>query len=266
MATEPPTASKPSPASLRVYSALLLDAELQEHRERFCRTAATSLASVASWLGVDSFLGTGDIANTASDQATPPEPERLLAFRATAAVIELASQLAVGAIEELDGNRRFAAAALIRQLLETEYLLTAFAIDFSRADAWARSTPEEIRRAFTPSRMRKVGGFSNQEYWNHCTMGGHPSPSGRALLQFHSPGDDGFMGASMWGDLAQHLRRLWSSMHKLLCAQHARYSAVRRGDYEAVHNVEKIWTEVDPLAEPVDFTLLNALTDEAEEA
>jgi hypothetical protein len=126
----------------------------------------------------------------------------------------------------------------------------------------ARATPDEIRKEFSPKAMRAVGGFSNREYWQHCDMGGHPAPSGRPLLRFNlaaNPSDDEFLSASVWGDLAQHLRRLWRAVDTLLCDQHARYSDVRSAERESVEQVDERWRRTDPLAQPVDFALLDGL-------
>lgn len=95
-------------------------------------------------------------------------------------------------------------------------------------------------------------------------MGGHPAPSGRVLLRYNlavPQGEDEFLTASMWGDLAQHLRRLWHGVDDLLLRQHARYEAVRSGDREHVDRAEVPWIERDPLAAPVDFRLLQEIVD-----
>lgn len=258
---------QPTPEAIRLYKEVLLDPALRELREGFCRAAAGSLESIAGWLGVDSFIGGGDVPRSPS-AAVLPNPERYSGFRALAAVIEMASELATQAIMALDQGHRFAASVVIRQLLETEYLLTAFATDFSEAARWAHASPEDIRRSFTPSAMRSLGGFSNHEYWQHCDMGGHPTPTGRSLLRFNlavPPSDDEFLTATVWGDLAQHLRRVWARADLLLRGQHARYAVVRENDSAEVQNAEKRWADVDPLATSVDFKLLNALAKQISE-
>jgi hypothetical protein len=260
----------PTAAAIQLYRDVLLDEQLRAMRTNYCRMASASLASIASWLGFDSALGGGDVP-MAGSPATPntsgaTDADRHIGFRATAAVVEMAAQLATGSLALLDADLRYAASALIRQLIETEYLLTAFDLDFSRASEWARATPDEIRRSFAPKTMRSLGGFSNQEYWQHCTMGGHPSPTGRRLLQYglHAPpSEDDFLTASTWGDLAQHLRRLWSTTNHLLSSQHARYAQVRSSQIEQVREIEERWVAADPLAFTVNFALLNDLTSDA---
>lgn len=252
----------PSPAAIELYRSALLDPELRALRENYCRVTVGALRSVAGWLGMDSYLGGGDL--TFGQPAVGHDEERFVAFRGAASVIEMANELAAGALALIDLDLRYASSAMIRQLIETEYLLTAFALEFSRAADWARATPEESRKGFSPKAMRAVGGFSNREYWRHCDMGGHPAPSARPLLRFNlatSPADDEFLSASVWGDLAQHLRRLWQAIDTLLCDQHARYADVRSGERESVEQAEEPWSAADPLAQPVEFAMLDGLLD-----
>lgn len=253
---------RPSERALDIYREILLDPELQELRREFADVAADALIDVASWVGFDSFLGGGDIPARGTHSAQELDPDRHLAFRAVATVIEMAAELAAGTVQLLDKDKRYAAGALIRQLIEADYLLTAFDEEFTRAAQWARSTPDEIRRSFGPKSMRATGGFSDHEYWRHCDMGGHPSPSGRVLLRFNGaahPAEDEFLTASMWGDLAQHLRRTWQRVDALLSRQHARYAGVREETRTRVRAIEERWTGTDPLAGPVNFGVLDEL-------
>jgi hypothetical protein len=211
---------------------------------------------------LDALLGGGDVTSDARTSISPSDRDRYTAFRGAGAVVEMAAQLSTAALDLLDKDLLFATAATIRQLLETEYLVTAFASDLSKAEDWARATPDEVRRSFQPGQMRSIGGFRKEEYWQHCTMGGHPSPQGAVLLQYSGPAlaNASLVKASVWGDLAQHLRRLWSNVNDLPVKHHARYAAVRATEIKKVIEVEDAWTRADPLAEPVSWGLLNKLT------
>lgn len=253
---------RPSQVALDVYREVLLDPELRELRREFVMTSAEALADIAGWAGFDSFLGGGDIAFASAQDDERPDADRHHAFRAVAALIEMAGELATGAVQLLESEQRYASAALIRQLIEAEYLLTAFEAEFTSAAEWARSTPDEIRRSFSPRSMRAVGGFSDSEYWRHCDLGGHPSPSGRVLLRFNlavHPDEDELLTASVWGDLAQHLRRIWHRVDSLLSSQHARYAAVRQEPRDLVRAIEERWVDTDPLVGPVNFQILDEL-------
>jgi hypothetical protein len=73
------------------------------------------------------------------------------------------------------------------------------------------------------------------------------------------PSEDNFLTASVWGDLAQHVRRLWAAVDSLPCDQHARYERVRRKEREAVEHASAEWTASDPLTGPIDFRLLDEM-------
>jgi hypothetical protein len=252
----------PSEAALGVYREALLDPDLQTLRREFVTVTAESLEAVAGWVGFDSFLGGGDLLLDGVGADGTHDADRYLAFRAVAATIEMAGELAAGTVQLLGGDKRYASATLIRQLIETEYLLTEFDEDFTRAGQWARSTPDEIRRSFSPKLLRKTGGFPDREYWTHCDIGGHPSPAGRVLLRYNvavHPSEDDVLTASMWADLAQHVRRVWWRVDSLLVSQHARYGAVRQESRTRVEEIEERWMRTDPLAGPTNFGLLDEL-------
>jgi hypothetical protein len=122
---------------------------------------------------------------------------------------EMAAELALQSVSAYRNNCWYAGAALIRQLIETEYLMFLFSRNPVLAENWLDATPEIIRSEFAPGKMRKqaAGQFRDEEYWLHCDSGGHPSPAGRHLLASHS---DAIGSKEIhWLDLAQHLSRLW---------------------------------------------------------
>lgn len=134
---------------------------------------------------------------------------------------EMAAELALESVEAYRNGRWYAGAAIIRQLIEAEYLMFLFSRDPRVAEEWLLASPEKIRREFTPGRMRSraQGMFRDEEYWIHCGLGGHPSPSGRHLLASHS---DAIGSKEIhWLDLAQHLARLWSHFCQALLASEA---------------------------------------------
>lgn len=103
------------------------------------------------------------------------------------------------------------AGAVIRQLIECEYLLTLFNNDLAHARRWRESTPDQVRREFTPDTMRKLTGFAGQEYWNHCSTGGYPAPKGARLLEKLDPARQSwpYSAAELLIDLGLHLHRIW---------------------------------------------------------
>ena len=174
----------------------------------------------------------------------------------------MAAKLGAGSVALLDAGLRYAAAALVRQLIEAEYFLSAFVADISRAAEWYKASPDDIRRNFRPKTMRALGGFSDSEYRTHCDQGGHPSPHGQHLLRhgiYLIPANEEVLIATSWSDLAQHMRRVWTATESLLSTHHARFTIVRTVEIDAVREVEQRWVTRDPLAKPIDLTLLDAL-------
>lgn len=135
----------------------------------------------------------------------------LPAREALAIVTQMAGDLAQGAVDLYSRENWYGGASLVRQLVETEYLLFLFAESALEAERWRNSTSEERKGFFTPAKMRKRSGgrFRSSEYAAHCERGGHPTPYGEMFLAEHTTR----FGSNLWlwSDLAQHLERLWSS-------------------------------------------------------
>jgi len=140
--------------------------------------------------------------------------------------------------------------SVIRQLIECEYLLTLFNNDLEHARRWRESTPDEVRRSFAPQTMRKLTGFADQEYWDHCSTGGHPAPKGARLLEKLDPARQSwpYSAAELLIDLGLHLRRIWKALDALLMKHHARYGRVRASQRRQAEEAWSRWLEADPVA------------------
>lgn len=125
-----------------------------------------------------------------------------------ATVAQIGGELARGAVDLLRSGNRYAAAALVRQLIEVEYLAHAFASEHESASAWLRADRNERRTFWAPQKLRARadGAFIDEHYWSHCERGGHPTTEGMALLPDHSRQMD---AAFLWVDLAGHLASVW---------------------------------------------------------
>lgn len=137
------------------------------------------------------------------------------ARRAFAMVAQMGAELAVGAVQLYTLERWYAGAALVRQLIEVEYLLFLFATDATEPKQWLSASRAEAKKTFSPAAMRQrsAGRFRVEEYQAHCERGGHPRPSGHTLLREHhtpvSVAPLKLMDPTyQWIDLAQHLERL----------------------------------------------------------
>lgn len=122
-------------------------------------------------------------------------------------VIQIAGELVTGASLLLADGNRYAAAALLRQLVEVEYLAWAFAEDAEEAMRWLRSTREERLKLWQPRHIRARAGerFRGRDYALHCEAGGHPTAEGSRLLPDHTAEPDFFS----WMDLLFHGLSTW---------------------------------------------------------
>ncbi len=138
------------------------------------------------------------------------------ARRALAIVAQMGAELTVGAASLYEAEHWYAGAALVRQLIEVEYLLFLFAMDSEEPERWLAASADTARGMFKPAAMRKRSGdrFRASEYDSHCEMGGHPRLRGHVLLREHcdpSVPSTEFDPAVLWVDLAQHVERIWAN-------------------------------------------------------
>lgn len=103
---------------------------------------------------------------------------------AVGALLQVGGELTLGAVHLFALGQNYAGAALVRQLVEVEYLMWAFAEDPKDAKRWLDSTPSERQKYFRPVvlRRRSGGRFLDKDYGHHCEMGGHPVPRSMTLL------------------------------------------------------------------------------------
>jgi hypothetical protein len=101
-----------------------------------------------------------------------------------ATVCQIGGELARGAVALFEAGNLYAAAALVRQLLEVGYLASAFAAGDGLAAEWMRADREERRRFWSPARLRRRsnGRHLSADYWDHCDRGGHPTAGAPSLL------------------------------------------------------------------------------------
>jgi len=101
------------PSAADVLDALLNDADASRARISFCRTVATELAGVESWLAADAFIGRGDQAD--GGVRSVPDPVRLASFSAVGLVTQIAADLATSTVQLFHSEHHYSGAALVRQ-------------------------------------------------------------------------------------------------------------------------------------------------------
>lgn len=134
-------------------------------------------------------------------------------IRGLSVVVDICVDVLSSTILLYKNGRWYSGAALVRQLMETEYLLSLFAIDRETAATWLTAPQAELRKWWTPSAVRKILGISDHEYWSHCEMGGHPLPSAASLLDGQLVRMDRRL---YWIDLAEHATRIFNAVTKCL--------------------------------------------------
>jgi hypothetical protein len=125
---------------------------------------------------------------------------------AVALLLRIGGQLVSASADLFADGRHYAAAALLRQLVEIEYLAWAFQTRDKDAERWLRSTREERESFFKPAKLRKAsdGRFRGKDYGYHCELGGHPVPGSFILLR-----RDVAISQLLLSDLLGHAGRIW---------------------------------------------------------
>lgn len=136
------------------------------------------------------------------------------AVRAIGCLLQMAGELALAASRMLSANEHYAGAALLRQIVEIEYLTWTFKEGHASVAAWLHSTFEDRMKVFAPKRLRAnaKGRFLFKDYQDHCEQGGHPVPRGIFLLGGREVGP----AQIMLVDLLTHCWRTWDQVRKWL--------------------------------------------------
>jgi hypothetical protein len=132
------------------------------------------------------------------------------AIQAIGLLLQMAGELALAAARLLSSREHYAGAALLRQIVEIEYLTWTFKEKHRDADAWLKSTREVRMKFFGPSQLRQTskGRFLDKDYQNHCEEGGHPTARGNLLLG----GKNVQVAQLLLADLILHSWRTWDQV------------------------------------------------------
>ncbi len=128
---------------------------------------------------------------------------------AVSVLLRVAGQLTSAGADLFADGRRYAAAALLRQMVEVEYLAWAFEDRNGDAERWMRSDQQERQEFFKPAKLRAAaqGKFRGKDYGYHCELGGHPVPQAGILLQ-----GDLAIAQLLLSDLLGHVGRIWDHL------------------------------------------------------
>ena len=155
-----------------------MDDQIQRIRRATIKSVASHLDAAGVRLAGEGVVGAEVLASETS------EGGRDRSIAALGLLTRITAELAGVSGGLLGGKHRYAGAALLRQVVEIEYLTWAFANGERDADRWLNSTREERREFFAPWKLRKLsdGRFENNDYMYHCEQGGHPVPGASDLI------------------------------------------------------------------------------------
>lgn len=162
---------------------------------------------------------------------------------AVSLLLRIGGQLVSASTDLFADGRHYAAAVLLRQLVEIEYLAWAFQTRDKDAERWLRSTREERQEFFTPAKLRQAsdGRFRGKDYGYHCELGGHPVPGSFILLQ-----DRVEFSQLLLSDMLGHTGRIWD--HILDWSEESLWVSpilIRRR--EEMYRRYTAWKDADPL-------------------
>lgn len=170
---------------------------------------------------------------------------------AVSMLLRIGSQLVSGTEKLMASGQHYAAAALIRQLVEVEYLAWAFEAQDQEAARWLRSTRDERRDFFSPAKLRKAAGtkFRSVDYSYHCELGGHPVPNSWALL------NNNIVPAQiMLSDCLGHSGRIWDHIFRWARVNPTGIPVIEKSEEMLEKYTE--WKSIDELTKlssPPDF-------------
>jgi hypothetical protein len=158
-------------------------------------------------------------------------------------LLRIAGELLLSTMQLVSTGHYYAGAALVRQIVEVEYLMWAFAENSTEAQRWLNSTKQERMNFFQPRhlRQRSKGRFRDKDYGHHCEMGGHPVPKSQALLG--EP--DARVVEVLLIDLLQHGWRTTDSA--IAWATKKNVADLVRAKCDRPRAMLKAWSKTDPL-------------------
>jgi hypothetical protein len=179
------------------------------------KTQVAARSSLAKFTA-NTFAHVGDelyaVANMLGRQQTVALPRSRHStdqISAVSLLFRIAGQLTSASADLFADGRYYAAASLVRQIVEIEYLAWAFQSRNEDAERWLRSTADERRNFFTPAKLREAanGMFRGKDYGYHCELGGHPVPGSVILFE-----RDSVTSQILLSDLLGHTGRIWDNL------------------------------------------------------
>jgi len=160
-------------------------------------------------------------------------------------LIRIGSQLVSASSNLIDQRQAYAGAALLRQVVEIEYLAWAFEKHDRDAERWFQSDPETRAKFFRSKKLIAAakGVFRGKDYGDHCEFGGHPVPAAAATLL----DQDNFGNHQvLLLDLLHHTESIWDSFEGW-AKNNEEYTSKFRPDSLEMSKRFQEWKDFDPL-------------------
>lgn len=177
--------------------------ELSQQRLRVAEIASVTFHDVGKKLfAMGHFVG-GDRVSNASPFGHGNDE-----IVGMATLLQMGGHLVAASSNLLVSGNPYAGAALLRHLVEIEYVVWAFNVRDGDAERWIRSDKESRHKFFSPKKLRNAsnGQFRGIDYGYHCELGGHPTPSGRLLLK-----NQNSTNQLLLSDLLGHVLGIWEN-------------------------------------------------------
>ena len=183
-------------------------------REDFAKDIHYGVGDESMWklrLFTAEVVGTGFSAYGSQliEQAKKENNSDIIAY---GIILKMAADLVLGIEFLIEKHCYYAAAALMRQMVEIEYLVWAFNEGNITPTMWLNSTHQQRLKLFAPRVIRQTsrGRFLDIDYQGHCEMGGHPTPKGAGFLA-----DNGQKLCQVFlADVIIHGWRVWDEFKK----------------------------------------------------
>lgn len=232
-----PSQSEIAEAVRQAVTEASLDSTLVDSRFQLARFASDTCAAAAMELHVAGHVIGPDRAKGASPFGHGNDETVGVSL-----LIRITAQLLSASANLFADRKSYAASALMRQIVELEYLAWAFETRDRDAERWLRSDKSDRQDFFSPRKLREAakGNFRGQDYCYHCEQGGHPTPTAYMLL-----GDDPARDGLLMSDLLGHIGRIWEHLHRW-AEKHA-YGRPILARTPEMRNRFMAWKASDPL-------------------
>lgn len=199
---------------------------------RLRRNTATAIGRV--------FRAVGIMLNATTDPTKPKNPQ-IIAF---SILLQMAGELTRASAQMLASGQHYAGAALLRQIVEIEYLTWTFKEGHRDPEKWLNATHRQRMQDFTPAQLRQTshGRFLAKDYQHHCEQGGHPVPLGAHLLSTESNG----AAQLLLADLIAHAWRTWDHVQKWATGLPSVWPIIDAANTRVFPVLMK-WGDADPL-------------------